>query len=120
MNFFGCQTCQVKAAVLKCQDCAKKNLNKCFFCYECFKIVHDDIKSKGETQHKTHKLSYQEMKQLMNSPYDAHTIVPLNVSAGPINNRSRLYIKGQNVSDVKSEYQKVKENVKFDCLKFNF
>lgn len=111
MNFFSCQICETKAAVLKCRECTKTNVEECFFCYNCSKVKHEALENKGEEGHRIHKLSFKEMKMLMEKPYNAHSIVPLSSNGSKA--RSRLYVKGKNISTVKSEYQKVKENVRF-------
>jgi hypothetical protein len=60
--------------------------------------------------HRIHKLTFKEMKLLMAKPYDAHSIVPLSLGS---KSSAKLYVKGKNISSVKSEYQRVKENVSF-------
>lgn len=50
------------------------------------------------------------MKLLMENPYNAHSIVPISNAS---KKKTHLYVKGKNIREVKSEYQKVKENVIF-------
>jgi len=95
---------------VKCLDCTKVNIEECFFCYSCSKHKHDHLEVETGAKHKLHKLSFAEIKMIMEKPYLAHEIVP--VSQRSLISKSKAYLRGDSLLDVKSEYQRVKENVR--------
>lgn len=54
-------------------------------------------------------MTFAEIKLIMEKPYLAHEIVPVSQRSQAA--KSKAYLRGDNLLDVKSEYQRVKENV---------